>query len=83
MSTIWDILRAPTLSIIISAAVIKWTEPNKAFRYFDIEFAVARSLDCAGHTLSNSLMNFGYYQFPNYYSINWATAISLNPGIIV
>lgn len=49
----------------------KWTEPTKTFRYFDIEFAIARSMDCAGHTLSNSIMNFGYYQFLNYYSINW------------
>jgi len=55
----------------------KWTEPNKTFRYFEIEFAVARSLDCAGHTLSNSIMNFGYYQFPNYYSINWGNGYFL------
>ncbi|MDD5766044.1 MAG: DUF5916 domain-containing protein [Candidatus Marinimicrobia bacterium] len=49
----------------------KWTEPTKTYRYFDIEFALARTLDCVGHTLSNSIMNFGYYQFLNYYSINW------------
>jgi len=49
----------------------KWTEPTKTYRYFDIEFAIARSLDYAGHTLSNSIMNFGYYQFLNYYSITW------------
>jgi hypothetical protein len=55
----------------------KWTEPNKAFRHFEIEFAIARSLDCAGHSLSNSIMNFGYYQFPSYYSINWGNGYFL------
>ena len=51
-----------------------WTEPTDYYRYIEIGTSYFRSYDFDGNKISDGIFNFGFFQFLNYYSINWNLA---------
>ncbi len=51
-----------------------WTEPTDFYRYIEVGGAVFRTYDFDGNKISDGYFNFGFFQFLNYYSINWNLA---------
>ncbi len=52
----------------------RWTEPGSFYRFIELGGSVFRSYDFGGDKISDGVFQFGYIQFPNFYSINWNTA---------
>jgi hypothetical protein len=48
-----------------------WSDPTEVFRYLETGAAVFQNYDFGGHKTWEGIYNFGYWQFPNYYSTNW------------
>jgi hypothetical protein len=55
----------------------RWATPGKTFRFVNQNLAMFGSWDFAGELISAGLFENGYFQFPNYRSINYN--ISYNP----
>lgn len=51
-----------------------WSNPNEIFRYLEFGVAIFQNHDFGGNKTWEGIYNFGYWQFPNYYSANWDLA---------
>ncbi|QQS36567.1 MAG: carbohydrate binding family 9 domain-containing protein [Ignavibacteriales bacterium] len=51
-----------------------WKDPTDFYRYFELGGAVFRNYDFDGNITWHGIYHFGYYEFTNYYSINWNLA---------
>ena len=49
----------------------KWTKPTDFYRYIEMGGAVFRTYDFDGNKTSDGYFQMGFFQFLNYYSINW------------
>ncbi|MEE9170101.1 MAG: DUF5916 domain-containing protein [bacterium] len=58
----------------------RWTDPGKFYRSIRLNFATFRTYDFDGNNTGQGYFHFGYFQFLNYYSINWS--MSYNPETI-
>lgn len=70
------ISRADVLNMHIGGGY-SWKEPTDYYRYIEAGGAIFRNYDFDGNMLWQGLYHFGFYQFLNYYSINWN--LSYNP----
>ncbi len=52
-----------------------WSDPTDVFRYLETGAAIFQNYDFGGHKTWEGIYNFGYWQFPNYYSTNWNIGI--------
>ena len=57
-----------------------WTKPTDYFRYLELGIAFFRNYDFDLNKTNDGVYLFGYYQFLNYYSINWDLAY--NPWLV-
>ena len=48
-----------------------WTEPDGLFRRKEIGGGIGQSYDFDGNLIHRVLVNFGFVQFNNFYTINW------------
>jgi hypothetical protein len=52
----------------------QWTEPTDFYRYIELGGAVFQNFDFDWNRTWEGIFHFGYFQFTNYYSINWNAA---------
>jgi hypothetical protein len=51
-----------------------WTKPTDYFHYLEVGIALFRNYDFDLNKTNDGVYQFGTYQLPNYYTINWALA---------
>lgn len=67
------ISRADLLNMHIGGGY-SWKDPTDYYRYMETGGAIFRNYDFDGNITWQGIFHFGYYEFTNYYSINWNLA---------
>ena len=64
------LFRTDVINMHIGAGY-NWTLPTNFYREASLMFAVFNNFDFGGNVTGRGIFNFGFYQFLNYYFINW------------